>query len=54
MTRPFRCSRLGWERQKPDDCGRMYETIGQRETRHHQRCGSPIHRIARGNIPKRI
>ena len=52
MTRRFRCWRLVWERRKPDDCGRMYETIGRRETRHPQRCGSPIHRIARENIPE--
>ena len=41
-----------WEGQKSDDCGRTCETIGRRETRHHRRCGSPTHRIARENIPK--
>ena len=35
MTRRFRCSRLVWEKQKPDDSGPMYETIDRRETRHH-------------------
>ena len=42
----------GLEGQKPDDSGRMYETIGQRETRPQPRCGSPTHRIARVNIPR--
>ena len=32
MTRRFRCWRLAREKQKPDGCGRMCETIGRRET----------------------
>jgi len=39
-----------WARPRPDGCGRMCETIDQREIPHHRRYGSLTRRIARENI----
>ena len=49
---PARCSHLGMEKPRPDDCGPTCETIDRQEVRHHRRCGSPTHRIARENTRK--
>lgn len=40
-------------RRKRGGCGPTRATIGQRERRHRQRCGSPTRRTARANIRRR-
>jgi len=44
----------GWARPKPGGCGPTCATIAPQQTTHPLRCGSRIHRIARGAASKTL